>query len=216
MSARPEQSGHDRCGVPGRGSGKPCRLPAGWGTDHPGVGKCRKHFGSSPNHQVAAVEEQARQAAAKFGVPVRTKAREALADELARCNGMVVYLTARCQELAEAGELVWGQERRIIKQTARPSGQQGQPTVEVHHAARPHPLVLMLERERRHLAQVAIECERLRIEVRMTTAAEQQAAQLKRILDLALAQAGFSAEEQRRVVTALPNVIRQLSAVPDA
>ena len=86
----------------------------------------------------------------------------------------------------------------------------------VHHAARPHPLVLMLERERRHLAQVAIECERLRIEVRMTTAAEQQAAQLKRILDLALAQAGFSAEEQRRVVTALPNVIRQLSAVPDA
>lgn len=33
------------CGRKNRAGG-PCRLPAGWGTDHPGAGACRKHGGS--------------------------------------------------------------------------------------------------------------------------------------------------------------------------
>lgn len=35
-----------------------CRLPPGWGTDHPGGGRCRKHFGSSPNGIKAADRER--------------------------------------------------------------------------------------------------------------------------------------------------------------
>ena len=30
------------------GSGEPCGLPAGWGTDHPGEGACKLHGGNSP------------------------------------------------------------------------------------------------------------------------------------------------------------------------
>lgn len=31
-----------------------CRLRAGWGTDHPGAGSCKLHFGSTPNGRRSA------------------------------------------------------------------------------------------------------------------------------------------------------------------
>lgn len=38
----------NRCGATNR-QGKECGHPAGWGTDHPGFGRCKNHGGSSPN-----------------------------------------------------------------------------------------------------------------------------------------------------------------------
>lgn len=35
------------CGARTR-AGTPCQLPAGWGTDHPGSGRCKLHGGASP------------------------------------------------------------------------------------------------------------------------------------------------------------------------
>ena len=35
------------CGAKTRRSGTPCRRPAGWGTDHPGRGRCKLHGGAS-------------------------------------------------------------------------------------------------------------------------------------------------------------------------
>ena len=35
------------CGATTR-AGTPCRRPAGWGTDHPGEGRCKLHGGSNP------------------------------------------------------------------------------------------------------------------------------------------------------------------------
>lgn len=35
------------CGAKTR-AGSPCRLPAGWGTDHVGEGRCKLHGGASP------------------------------------------------------------------------------------------------------------------------------------------------------------------------
>ncbi len=35
-----------------------CTLPAGWGTDHKGFGRCRKHFGNAPNVIKAAENER--------------------------------------------------------------------------------------------------------------------------------------------------------------
>lgn len=36
-----------QCGARTR-SGEPCRQAAGWGTDHPGVGRCKLHGGATP------------------------------------------------------------------------------------------------------------------------------------------------------------------------
>ena len=132
---RAGQPGHDCCGARHhRGSGI-CKLPASWGTDHPGTGRCRKHLGNTANHITAAAEELARRATEKFALPITTTARQALADELARANGMVAWLMARCRELAEAGEIVWGTERRTIRDPA-PGQQQGQPVVKRQAEAR--------------------------------------------------------------------------------
>lgn len=37
----------DYCGAKNR-SGQPCKLPAGWGTNHTGAGRCKLHGGLSP------------------------------------------------------------------------------------------------------------------------------------------------------------------------
>jgi len=36
------------CGAKTKGTGAPCRRPAGWGTDHAGVGRCKLHGGATP------------------------------------------------------------------------------------------------------------------------------------------------------------------------
>lgn len=43
------ESGKKRkCGARGNKTGKPCQQPAGWGTSHPGEGRCKLHGGRSP------------------------------------------------------------------------------------------------------------------------------------------------------------------------
>lgn len=46
----------DKCGAR-RKDGTTCRLPAGWGTDHVGVGQCKKHLGNTRAHRVAGARE---------------------------------------------------------------------------------------------------------------------------------------------------------------
>lgn len=46
------------CGAIAR-TGKPCRRPAGWGTDHVGYGCCKLHLGSTKKHSRGAAREEA-------------------------------------------------------------------------------------------------------------------------------------------------------------
>ena len=61
------------CGARNR-TGGTSGLTQGWGTDHPGVGRCRFHGGSSPNARRAAAEQIERENlerdARALGVPV--------------------------------------------------------------------------------------------------------------------------------------------------
>jgi len=41
------------CGANAKQSKKPCKRPAGWGTDHPGEGRCKLHGGSSTGPKTA-------------------------------------------------------------------------------------------------------------------------------------------------------------------
>lgn len=36
------------CGATAKSTGKPCKRPAGWGTDHVGFGRCKLHGGATP------------------------------------------------------------------------------------------------------------------------------------------------------------------------
>lgn len=47
QSNKPRQP-HAGCGAQGKQTGKPCRHPAGFRTDHPGEGRCYLHGGATP------------------------------------------------------------------------------------------------------------------------------------------------------------------------
>jgi hypothetical protein len=102
------EPGHDRryrtCGATKRdGTGDPCERPAGWGTPHPGIGRCKLHLGSTGTHVEHAEresrDEQKAAAVTALGLSVDMPADEALAEEMARCVGMVTFLTALVSSL---------------------------------------------------------------------------------------------------------------------
>jgi hypothetical protein len=216
MTGGPDQPGRDRCGARHHHGSGTCQLPAGWGTGHPGTGRCRKHLGNAPNHVIHAAEQGAREAAEKFGLPITTTATRALQEELARANGIVQWLTARCQELAGDDGLVWGTERRVMKTGPGQGAQAGTPQVEVTLAARLHPYAAWLERAQRHLAAVASEMSRLSIEDRAVRVTEAEADLVARILELALHDAGLDQGQQVRVKGALSKRFGELELVRDA
>lgn len=80
-------------------AGGPCTKPAGWGTDHAGVGTCKFHLGSTRNHQRAAQKELARIECQKLGVPIQVDAGEALLQGIYEAAGNAAFYKALVQEL---------------------------------------------------------------------------------------------------------------------
>jgi hypothetical protein len=68
-----DDRGYPTCGGTKRAGGA-CTRPAGWGTDHPGHGRCKLHGGSTPSGRVhgsrVRAEAGARQIMADLGAPV--------------------------------------------------------------------------------------------------------------------------------------------------
>lgn len=62
MTEAGSRVGHDssKCGRNKRQGVGTCTRPAGWGTDHAGVGACKLHGGATPTHAVSAQKEVAR------------------------------------------------------------------------------------------------------------------------------------------------------------
>lgn len=83
----------------GGGKHQPCTLPKGWGTDHPGSGTCRHHFGTTPTHEAAAAQEAAAKALEKMGVPIPADPAQALLEQVWEAFGNVAFLRAQVQSL---------------------------------------------------------------------------------------------------------------------
>jgi hypothetical protein len=162
MEDAPSTKGHGRqpkprCGARRRDGGT-CRNGAGARTDHPGVGFCANHGGSTPTHQVAAERVVAEQAvaatAARFGLDLDdTPLDEIALREIRRSSAMVGQLARMLSELS-AEELTFGVAGRDIRHPGQPGDQPGgqqQLDVQVHQRARVHPLVKMHSDERDQL-----------------------------------------------------------------
>jgi hypothetical protein len=76
-----------------------CQRPAGWGTDHAGIGACKLHGGNMRNHRVSAATVQVKRELARLDV---TPVDDPLT-ELAKLAGQVVAwkdaLSAKVNEL---------------------------------------------------------------------------------------------------------------------
>ena len=124
---------HPKCGGKLKQRDGTCTQPAGWGTSHPGIGSCKLHGGSTPNHQAAAERVMAEQEAARFGLDTAdVTAGEALIREVRRSAAMVDWLAARVAELGE-DDLTWGVASRRIT----PAAERGRAAVGGGRAACP-------------------------------------------------------------------------------
>lgn len=82
-----------------KGKGPPCQQRAGHGTNHPGVGACSKHGGSSPNAEVAGQVFLARREAVVMGSPLSVEPHEAILECIRIAAGEVRYASDRIADL---------------------------------------------------------------------------------------------------------------------
>lgn len=89
------------CGAqrPNQPKGVTCTQRAGWGTDHPGIGKCKRHGGATHTHIAAAEEQLARQECVRLGIPIRMNAAEAMVQEIEEAAGNVAFYRSLVAEL---------------------------------------------------------------------------------------------------------------------
>ena len=96
------------CGATTRSADRTdCRRPAGWGTNHPGWGRCKLHAGSSPNHVESAAMQQAKATARIFAVPREVHPLDGMMECYWRTAGVVDAIEAICSQLLP-DEMVWG------------------------------------------------------------------------------------------------------------
>lgn len=87
--------------------GKLCRRPAGWGTSHPGIGRCKLHGGSTPTQVAGASLASARETAQLYAAPRTIHPLDGLMEEYYRTAGLVDSYEAMCAGLLP-DQVVWG------------------------------------------------------------------------------------------------------------
>src|SRR6202035_4558885 len=87
------------CGAKKTNGSGLCGHAAGWGTDHPGFGRCKLHGGSVPNGIKAASEAEGRYLLGQL-IPDREPVDDPTA-ELRRVGAIVLTWMEACQETIE-------------------------------------------------------------------------------------------------------------------
>ena len=193
MAEEQPDDGHGKCGAKGR-SGKPCGRPKGWGTNHPGVGYCKHHGGSTPTHKRAAEIEIARQECAALGVPIETTPADALMEEVREASGNVAFYRELVQRLPThpADDVlvpaveVEGEDGR--PQTIPEHWERGEPGIygRTYHVsglptgeAKPHVLLQLYNDERKRKLEASAAALRAGIEERQVRIAEADAERIE-------------------------------------
>ena len=169
-ASRPER---DKCEAKRtRHGGAPCQLPAGWGTDHVGIGSCKLHGGSTMIHRKNATRVQAQRDITAFGGRSDITAPEALLELVQAKATEVAYWDQRVAELDDnqrAGML--------LAKTEQGYGPQGPVNVETKQAG-PHVYVAMLHKAQDQLATYSAAAIRAGIDEQLVKIATIQAAWL--------------------------------------
>lgn len=195
------------CGGKKKQSEGTCTRPAGWGTDHPGIGKCKLHGGCAPSSRIAATEQRARSLVETYGRKIDTTAVEALLDEVQWTAGHVAWLRDRVRELEDA-ELAGGEHPLVWGTTRRKTG--GEDWGETEEAT-PNVWLRLYQTERAHLVKVCSEAIKAGIEERRVRLAEQQGALVAQVIRAILADLKLTSEQQERVPDVVPRHLRALA-----
>lgn len=93
--------GHARSGKSMSGEGVCCQ-PAGWGTNHKGVGWCKLHGGNSPTGEAHAAKQRIAASMPAYGAPINIGPHEAILEEVHRTAGHVQWLHEMIQWLGRS------------------------------------------------------------------------------------------------------------------
>lgn len=99
----------NQCGAKKRTGGL-CTLSSGWGTNHPGIGKCKFHGGKAPGHVKAAAKAEYRRL---LGTPLEINPLDAILWCIKIRAGEVKWLSDRMHELDEKH---WIEDTMVGKQ----------------------------------------------------------------------------------------------------
>jgi hypothetical protein len=175
--------GGPKCGGKLHGQAGTCQLPAGWGTDHKGYGRCRKHLGNSPTVARAAERER-----------VEHEVRA----ELARLD--VVPVDNPLEELQKLAGRVLAWEKVI---GGLVNGLSAIRYESEHGGEQLRAEVALLERAMDRCERVLVAMARLNVDERLVRVSEKQAAQVVDVLKGALDDLGIDRnEEEVRTVMA--------------
>lgn len=193
--------GRPLCGATNRaeGSAPTCQKTAGEGTSHYGTGRCKRHFGSTRAHVVAAQKEQALKVLNGYGVKRRVDPRDGIIEEYWRTAGIVEWLEARVQALDEA-DLMWGVVEE--KTGIGPDGTGG-PVHEVKRKAARNVWLGQFENERKKFSDLGIEIVRLGLEARRDEYAQRMGSQAQQFLSRAMDRVALAPEARAELVAAL-------------
>lgn len=186
MAARNATPIHDSkyCGGKKRQGTGNCTRPAGWGTDHPGFGRCKLHGGCAPSSNVAAAREQAQDAVMRLGF-------QPVADPLAQLASVAGELVAVKDRLREHVE-------RLTQ--IRTLSAEGTEQVRAELSAYQQAL--------RDTVGVLATMARLNIGERMAKVSEAQLELMEKAFRVALEDAGLGLEEQDRAARVFTRHLR--------
>jgi hypothetical protein len=182
-----------------------CTRPAGWGTDHPGAGRCKLHGGSVPSGRKAAMEELASRAVDTYGLPRDISPTDALLEEVRFTAGHVAWLRQRVSELAPDA-LTWGTREMVDKQATEFPG------TDTTEAAAVNMWLELYYRERKHLVDVCKAAISVGIEERYVRLAEAQGAVVAAVIRRILERLGLSDEQSALVPFVVPEELRRAAA----
>src|SRR4051812_49155423 len=82
-------------------SGGRCRRPAGHGTEHSGIGRCKLHGGSTPAQVQRARRDVALRELAAMGARLEIEPTQALLECVYRAAGQAAWLRLKVESLGE-------------------------------------------------------------------------------------------------------------------
>jgi hypothetical protein len=169
------------------GSGDTCKMPAGYGTGHPGVGPCKHHFGATPmqegNHARVRIKDAALVYANDQRIDIdRLTPIQALKAELVRAYLMVEWL----ENETDTEMAMWPVWQDVLL------------------------------KERKHLVDVAARMIHLGIEERQIRILESQAEELAGAVRTILDRIGLTPDQARRAPILVREVIGSLPTLTAA
>lgn len=207
-----------------RGKGNPpCSQKAGWGTDHPGVGYCKHHGGSTPNHQLAAIPALASAFADRVQVPDMAP-RDTLLWLIRETHREVAFYTLQINLLAD--EQLWGYHEAFVERPLKLEGGAESATALARETRTSEPRLHLWINARAaaadRLARYIKMAEDIGIAEREIQLAERIGGQLADLIGSVLDALELSADQRKRAPDIVATAVRQLEAgapapaLPDA